>query len=82
MFQAINQIVFHLQQNTYNKAEVDAKVSQDSLYLKLKDILKQGEFIQLDKNDLSKTITINQTDTPIPPQPTTGIICYNETNNE
>lgn len=76
--EVINQVIY----SHYTKQQIDEKLSNNNLYLKLKDILLQGSYIQLDKNDLSKTITINQTEQPIPEHPISGIYCYGAQYNE
>ena len=66
----------------YTKSAVDDKTSSEQHYLKNKAQLKQGEYIQLTKDDANKTITIAQSLKPDPEAPTTGIVFKDDTMND
>lgn len=66
----------------YTKSAVDDKTSSEQHYLKNKAQLKQGEYIQLTKDDANKTITIAQSVKPDPEAPTTGIIFKDDAMND
>ena len=66
----------------YTKSAVDDKTSSEQHYLKNKAQLKQGEYIQLTKDDNNKTITIAQSVKPDPEAPTTGIIFKDDVMND
>ena len=61
---------------------INQKTSAEEHYLKNKAQLKQGEYIQLTKDDANKTITIAQSLKPDPEAPTTGIVFKDDAAND
>lgn len=61
---------------------INEKTSAEEHYLKNKAQLKQGEYIQLTKDDANKTITIAQSLRPDPEAPTTGIVFKDDAAND
>lgn len=61
---------------------IDSKTNKEAIYTQNKAILKQGEYIQLTKDDANKTITIAQSLRPDPEAPTTGIVFKDDDAND
>ena len=63
-------------------SNIDTKTNKDYIYSQNKSIIKQGEYIQLTKDDANKTITIAQSLKPDPEAPTTGIVFKDDAMND
>lgn len=61
---------------------IDTKTNKEAIYTQNKAIMKQGEYIQLTKDDANKTITIAQSLRPDPEAPTTGIVFKDDVAND
>ena len=61
---------------------IDSKTNKDAIYTQNKAIIKQGEYIQLTKDDANKTITVAQSLRPDPEAPTSGIVFKDDAMND
>ena len=61
---------------------INSKTNKEAIYTQNKAIIKQGEYIQLTKDDANKTITIAQSLRPDPEAPITGVVFKDDTVND